>query len=165
MSVSLYGSGQTILQVVQVVNTSTFTYSGTNSTWFDVTGWSATITPNSTNSKILIIYNGCISGSTSGTYGSFTKIQKNGSDIGVGASRGSATNATVGTNTSGPTYSVLHQATYLDSPATTSATTYKIQAWAESGVGPTVVGGSVNSGNSYNTNTPYIITLLEVSGS
>jgi hypothetical protein len=164
MSVSLYGSGQTVLQVVQTVVTSAFTYSGANATWYDVTGWTATITPNSTNSKILVSYSGCFSVATSGNYGSLTKIQRNGSDIGVGASRGSTTQATCSILAQTPNYGFLHQASYLDSPSSTSALTYKIQGWTEAGAGNTIVGGSYNTANAYNASTPYIITLMEISG-
>ena len=53
MSVSLYGSGQTVIQAVSTSLTSTFTMSGQTQT--AITGLSATITPQSTTSSILVI--------------------------------------------------------------------------------------------------------------
>ena len=167
MSVSLYGNGQTVIQVVQTVVTTAYTYTGSSATWFSVTGWTATITPQSTTSKILIMYQGNLSNATAGNYASLTKLQKNGSDLttAMGATRGSATNCSTANYQITASYPAFHQFTFLDSPSTTSATTYSIQAYGESGGGNLTVGGSSTTSNAYNSSTPFVITLMEISGS
>ena len=60
---------------------------------------------------------------------------------------------------------IFHQFTFLDSPSTTSATTYSIQAYGESGGGNLTVGGSSTTSNAYNSSTPFVITLMEISES
>jgi hypothetical protein len=154
MSVSLYGSGQTVIQVVQ----GTLTGSGsgpittTTSTSFVSTGLTATITPQSTTSKILVIYNlGNIYNPTNGYEGGST-IYRNGSNISpVGSAVNSGFTSSFG---NGAGVEAPHSATYLDSPASTSAQTYTIY-WA------------VNTGTGYlGRNAPICtITLIEISGS
>jgi hypothetical protein len=104
-----------VLQVIQSVsNTATYP---TNS-WTDVTGSSISITPSSSSSKILFIFNtgGLCGGDTRGLLmqllrGS-TKIRR--------LDRYGYSTVTLG--------AVPIFLTYLDSPNTTSAVTYKIQA-------------------------------------
>ena len=51
MSVSLYGSGQTVVQLQTTTKTNSFTTSA-GTTWTDITGLSVTITPNNSSNKI-----------------------------------------------------------------------------------------------------------------
>ena len=163
MSVSLYGSGQTIVQVVQTVNNAVFTTSSAGS-YASITGWSATITPLSTSNKILVSFNGNVDCSTAGNWAVVGKIQRNGSDISgaLGNARGSATSGTFSCFSTSQNYTFPMVGQYLDSPATTSATTYSMQLYAESGSGTLYVGGSSNTANAYNSSTPFVITLMEV---
>ena len=107
-----------VIQVVQ--STSTTQYNIAAADTFEDTGYSVTITPNSSSNKILI------------TFSAFG-ILLNPSHIGVQLLRGStvvALNEGYATNSSHwttPNYGF----SYLDSPSTTSATTYKIQARAD----------------------------------
>ena len=55
MAVTLYGSKQNIIQVIQTVKTDTF--STTSTSYVDVTGLSVSITPSSSSNKILVIAN------------------------------------------------------------------------------------------------------------
>ena len=104
-----------VLQVVQGTLSTTPT---TNSATFVTTGLAATITPKSSASKILIIANGSYySTSTSFTY--YT-IYKNSTNLEINSTRGFA-EANFAANTGG-----IMTVSYLDSPATTSATTYTI---------------------------------------
>lgn len=111
-----------VLQVVQAVSTTQTLVS--SNTYTDLTGFTATITPKFSTSKILIMFSlGCYAaGSSNGT--------------GVQVLRGSTIIYTPGGgNATGPfmTYAgstdmnVSQSNQYLDSPATTSATTYKLQ--------------------------------------
>ena len=144
MSVSLYGSGQT---VIQVVTGTTATATSTTSTSFVATNLTASITPQSTNSKILVIVSSNGITNNAGYGGYFTIYRNNVTNLGGGTFSA--------LNTIQNYYYVPVVISYLDSPSTTSATTYTMYISAES--------GTTNYGNTArNTNT---ITLLEISGS
>ena len=106
--------------VLQVVNA---TYSTevqiTTSTWTDI-GLTATITPKFATSKILVFVEQC------------GCAKSNATGLGLRLLRGSTTLITLDTaagytNSSSPNYIGSICTSYLDSPATTSATTYKTQ--------------------------------------
>ena len=125
-------SGGGIIQIVQTVKTNDA--STTSNSYTDITGLSVTITPRSTSNKILIMMNVNIGHSTNATTG-FRIIRGASTDIASGTYAGSGYSAaTVGGRISvsddGNLFAFSMQ--YLDSPATTSATTYKIQ-WKTSG--------------------------------
>lgn len=53
----------------------------------------------------------------------------------------------------------------IDSPATTSTITYKVQAWNQSSVYPLIINGTSSNGDSYqfyNARTKCIITAMEI---
>ena len=123
-----------ILQVVQGVKTDQFTTTSTSYT--DITGLSVSITPSSASSKILLLADVKASVGEE-TNGVIAFIQFSGGNSGnyVGdtdSSRTRAAASTARTDTSTGTVprrnSAPLTANYLDSPATTSAITYKIQA-------------------------------------
>ena len=142
-----------VLQVVSTNKTDTFT-SATEQIWTDITGMSVSITPSSTSSKIIIIvsmfgvfwqtgYNGCI-----------LSLLRNSTAIGGGTSAGSRSSV-IGTQ--GMTQQsvgvkldagVQYHVTYIDSPSTTSATTYKMQFWQDTPAHPIYVNRTNNDGNS-----------------
>ena len=146
------GVGGKLLQVVST--TKTDTTSTTSSTFSDITGLSVSITPSSTSSKIIIIvsmfgvfwqtgYNGCI-----------LSLLRNSTAIGGGTSAGSRSSV-IGTQ--GMTQQsvgvkldagVQYHVTYIDSPSTTSATTYKMQFWQDTPAHPIYVNRTNNDGNS-----------------
>lgn len=111
-------------QVLSVTKTSTFTT--TSTTYTDLTDLTLTITPTATSSKILVMYAVQALG-ISGTNMGSIQIVRGSTAIGNADAAGSRsvsstivvelTAAQVGTQTN----------SYLDSPATTSATTYKLQ--------------------------------------
>ena len=126
-----FAEGGKILQVKSTVKTNAF--SSNSSSFVDITGLSVSITPSSTSSKILVFSNFSVSGDTwdSGRGIAFNLVRDSTNICqGTGAS---STNATTGFNswannqgnTVGNHSSVSIQ--FLDSPSTTSATTYKIQ--------------------------------------
>ena len=112
--------GGKVLQVVQNTSTTSSTIVG-GAGWTDVSGSTLTITPSSTSSKILITFN-------TGAYTNDASVQECGLRI----------NSSEDGNVSQMTRyfydkTTLHSAapvfyTYLDSPASTSAITYKLQA-------------------------------------
>ena len=119
-----------VLQVVSVTKVDTWTYTGSTN-FQDVTGLSIAITPSSTSSKILVELN--ININSSERY-SAVKLFRDSTQIGGGTASGSRQSVTISANGSNQneTYSEYvmrnSSASYLDSPNTTSATTYKVQA-------------------------------------
>lgn len=111
--------------VLQVVSTSYTTYtSGTNGSYVDVNGFSVSITPASATSKILIIYgiNGITNAGGSTSYAAFFQL--------ADASNAQLVQLYNGFIVGGSqTYGQQSIAgTFLHSPSTTSALTYKIRA-------------------------------------
>lgn len=157
-----------ILQVLQATKTDTFS---TNSTTFvDITDLEVTITPLSTSSKILLLYNvSC--GVTSGhsVIKAVRTIGGTTTDVLVGDADGSnrvrANNKIYNTstyNTTYTTYSMVGQ--ILDSPNTTSAVTYKIQGASPYSASYTlVVNRTGTTGDlSWDARTSSQITVMEV---
>lgn len=127
-TVDTTGRAGNILQVVSTTKTDTFSSSTTGS-FVDVTGLTVTITPTSSSSKILVTAMCSVGNSGTGTR-SGMKLVRGSTDIAIADAAGSRSRASFGTfnahgnaaNTQVPTY-----VQFLDSPSTTSATTYKIQ--------------------------------------
>jgi hypothetical protein len=111
-----------ILQVVQGTP-KTDTFSTTSTTPVDITGLSVTITPSSTNSKILV-YAGVNCGSTANFVGLY--LVRGSTYIFQGDTSGSKDRVSINfmTDNNRPSAQTLM---FLDEPATTSATTYKMQ--------------------------------------
>ena len=127
---SLVVGGGKIGQVVQTVKTDIFT--STTASFTDVTGFSVSITPTATSSKVLVMaqYN---MGVSSG-YKSYSTLLRGSTEIYRGDQVGSnrkRSSYSGKANANDDTNTVSH--IFLDSPNTTSATTYKIQAFPESG--------------------------------
>jgi hypothetical protein len=138
------------LQTVSTTKTTAFTTTSTS--FVDVTGLSATITPRSTASKVLVIAQLPVScSSTSG-------------EIEVQLLRG----ATIINGAGALYYTFMNQSfftfqvpiTFLDSPASAAATTYKIQVRSTSGANTANVSRNAGSG----IVMPSSITLIEVAG-
>jgi len=133
-------------KVLQVVSTQNITdFSTTSTSFVDVTGATLTITPSSTSSKILLL---CNTNTYQNTIQAYFALRWE-RDIG-----GSST--AFGNGTYGQTYARSAVAndfwggvgmTYLDSPNTTSAITYTVQA---STTGSGTMGFGINSANASN---------------
>jgi hypothetical protein len=155
-----------VIQIIQTVKTDVF--STTSASYVDVTGLSVTITPISTTSKILVSYSLQFSGITD-SYGAATVV-RNGSIISAGTSAtGNQTNITTGlaTGSSGNWNYKLQTAHYefLDSPASTSALTYKIQVKATYSSRDVWINGPYSQDNSaYNDFGVSSITVREIKG-
>jgi len=162
MAVTISGSGQVPVQIVQTVKSDRFT---TNSgSYVDITGYSATITPTSASNRILVISSFHVSNGIASAYVR-AQLLRNSTPIGLGDASGSATQIT---STSSVTNSgdpdILNAAyTILDSPATTSPVTYKWQmATFSSRTG--TFNGSTGTGASNYYNASSTIILMEISG-
>jgi hypothetical protein len=138
--------------VLQVVNAIYATQTSTSTSTYVDTGLTATITPKFATSKILVM----VSQNGVGKSGSDTsvnlKLQKNGSDLVIFARYAGATNTTTANFVGSASIE------YLDSPATTSATTYKTQFASDSN---TATAYTQFSGSASCVST---ITLLEIAG-
>ena len=140
-----------ILQVVQALksDSQTFTSSSSGGDRYDITGLSVAITPSSSSNKILIVYNVNVGGPNGG-YRAFLHLMRGSTDIYRGddaSSRTRCSNFIYTRNDSvGSVPSYQNTGTFLDSPSTTSATTYKIQITTHNG------GGNVYGVNTANSN-------------
>jgi hypothetical protein len=142
IATSKLGAGA-VLQVVQATySTATTTSSGT----FSDTGMSASITPSSSSNKILILANHTSCYKTGGDTNLKLQLVRGSTSIAIFENAGGYTGSSVEINFG--TCSVY----YLDSPSTTSSTTYKTQMRADNGA---TVGIQRNSAFSS-------ITLIEI---
>ena len=154
-----------VLQVVQTVKSDTF--STTSTTYVDVTGLSATITPSSTSNKIVASVT-IIPTNSSTAF--FFKLFRDAVEIGSGdAASGKEpcfTSGVSGGSSNGGGYYGLQQRSieYLDSPSTTSATTYKIQCRSHVNTGTTYLNRTVYDSPEYNGRGISTVTLWEIKG-
>lgn len=109
-----------VLQIVSTTKTDSF--STTSSSFVDVTGLSVTITPSATSSKILVFASGHGATDASGHAG--MRLLRGATDILLGDAAGTRTRVSTDLVNCNDGPWALH---YLDSPNTTSATTYKLQ--------------------------------------
>lgn len=133
-------------KVLQVVTSSTTTNSSSNSSTAYDTGLTATITPSSTSSKILILTDQSAfwNQGTTNNYADYGYLVRGSTTIGTIAGQHN--------NNTGQGFFAINFVV-LDSPNTTSATTYKTQA------------RSTNSDTLYiNWDSESRITLIEVAG-
>jgi hypothetical protein len=149
-----------VLQVISTAKTDTFTAS-LSGTYADITGMSVNITPTSASNKILVTVN---LGTVAASNNSAIQILRDSTPIAIGDAATSRTRATMADgNSSGANGGPMSFA-FLDSPATTSATTYKVQIWA--GVSATNVYvnlGSQDGAFAYRFRTASTITVMEIS--
>ena len=151
------GTGS-VLQVVSTTKTDTFSTSTTGS-FVDVTGLSVSITPSSASSKILVLYDTMIGPADTG----FFRIVRDSTAIKQGDAAGGRIRTTVGSISPGGNAdkSAPGAGNYLDSPATTSAITYKIQVQNYSGT--LVVNRSYNDSDAtYSGRGASTITVMEI---
>ena len=133
MAVTLYGSGNA---VVQIVNASYSTSTSTTSTSFVTTGLSASITPKSASNKILAIVSMPTDNAGSGTYSMFLTLYRG---TVSGTNLGNATTGFGAARSGGSETETLASITCLDSPATTSATIYTVGFRSQNGSNTAIV--------------------------
>lgn len=125
MPVTISGGSAVVLQAVQTTMTNTFTTTATSFT--DLTGMSVSITPSSTNSRILLLVY-CWAGNT-GLNSAQVNLVRGGTTIFQPGTSGATSFGTVQASNDSTNCSFM----YIDSPATTSSTTYKLQCRTNSG--------------------------------
>ena len=154
-------SGGKILQVVQTVKNDVF--SSASASFVDVTGMSVAITPSSSSNKVLIITNFSTSHSAANSLG--VKLVRDTTDIFIaddsdGGLRKYVTSWRYG---GGAARAVTQSFQYVDSPSTTSATTYKLQIWATGGTAYLNRMGVDSNNTTYGRSASSIIAM-EVAG-
>jgi hypothetical protein len=151
-----------VLQVVSTLKQNTFSGTADLGSFEDITGLNASITPTSTSSKILVMVTAYLAPSSSNyTVGTRLKRFISGDAFTyLGDTRGGSTRMS-GFGNSGSGSAEFMGFVFLDSPATTSTTTYTVQGGSESGSNY-VVGGSSDNGAAYHGSVPSTITLMEI---
>jgi hypothetical protein len=135
--------------VLQVVSSSTSTEVSTTSTSFVTTGLSATITPKSTSSKILVIANLGVENLTSANGSAFTLFRGTVAGTNLGGSAGFCYVFCAG----GRLLTSVNM-TDLDSPSTISAQTYTAGMYASTGT----------TAYAQRFSTESTMTLMEIAG-
>jgi hypothetical protein len=154
-------SGGKVLQVVQATLTTTAT---TTSTSYVDTGLTASITPSLATSKVLIMVSAPM-GKNDGGHGFFATIANGaGTNLIVPTSPGSRTvGFTRQEGFTGAQYTVLpFNFTYLDSPASTSSQTYKLQYKVTSGGTAAINRMATDSNSADYLAAISTITLMEI---
>ena len=153
------GVGGKVLQVVSTSKQDVWTAT-TGTTPTDVTGFNATITPATTSSKILVLVN--FTHSTNGTNSTGSaRLLRGSTPISIGTVAGSRSQAFAWSGQYSGNWNGINVAVfYLDSPSTTSSTTYKIQIVSEQ---VSVVGAtSRDTNDAYHGRYASNITLMEI---
>lgn len=148
------GQSGSVLQVVSTTKTDTF--SSSSATFTDITGLSVSITPSSTSSKIFVFVTSNYSTNTTGNPVKFN-INRDSTAICQPATSPTFAGTIVPYQTGTSDMQIPWSASFLDSPATTSATTYKIQG----------AGGNtwyVNRRSTADFNVTSTITVMEIAG-
>lgn len=149
----------TILQVKSTTKTDTFTTTSTSFT--DITGLSVSITPSATSSKVLVFTN--FQASVSADIAVMFQFVRGTTAINIGDAASNRTRASAALLQSNTTEQLgTFSFHFLDSPATTSATTYKVQTFVNTG---TMYLGRTGSDADAATRprTASTITVMEVS--
>lgn len=148
------GNSIKVLQTIQVVKTDSYTT--TSNTFVDVTGLTATITPKFATSKILVSVTG-VAGNGSAAEIVKLNLVRNGTNIAQSTGSGVA-NQTMAIWTNNTSANDGFNIEFLDSPATTAATTYKLQIASTASAGA-VIGRFAANDNFRSIST---ITLTEI---
>jgi len=154
--------GGKIGQVISTTKTDTFSVTG-DSSFADVTDLSAAITPSASDSKILVLWNIEIGHSATGN-SMLTRLLRDSTAISIGDAAGNRQRALTGqtsaySNAANTTRSKA--GSFLDSPSSTSATTYKLQIFSDGGTIYCNRDGSYDDATYCATGTS-TITVIEV---
>jgi hypothetical protein len=132
--------------VLQVLNGTQGAYATATSSTYVNTGISQTITPSSTSSKIFVLISACI-GNANSAKNNNVRIMRDSTEL-VSFSR---------VMFNGAGHSSAQQIfSYLDSPNTTSAVSYKLQMMTDS--------GTLRLNDSSGDSSTSVITLMEIAG-
>ena len=150
-----------VLQVVSTNKTDTFTTTSTS--FVDITGLSVSITPSSATNKVLVIVTLSVGDDPSVT-NTASRLMRDATAINVGDASGSRLQASQQTKSVAANVQTAHAYVFLDSPATTSATTYKVQLATAGATQTSCVNRSLTDTNGATfARTVSNITVMEIS--
>ena len=149
-----------VIQVVQGVLATPVVYSA--QAWGDI-GLSATITPSNTSNKVLVIVHIQVGGDGS-AYDAAIALVRNSTQIALPTSYGSRNGSFLPFNSRSQS---IYECTsisnsFLDSPSSTSALTYKLQGYANNGTGQYINRTSSDADNFGDSRHISTITLMEI---
>ena len=158
------------LQVVSTTKTDTATFSSTTTnTFVDLAGLSVTITPTSASSKILVFFTVNVTRSSSATQ--HVRLMRDTTAIAIGDQAGSNRLRDTVITRDSPDGDTPYEywignlnGSYLDSPSTTSATTYKLQGTLGASYSGTFYINQCNADgdNDYSGRPVSTITVMEI---
>ena len=157
------GGGGKINQVQSTTLTTTTTASPYN-TWTDIAGMTVAITPAATSSKVNVDFRACLS-VNGGNENMSIRLMRDSTAICIGTgSMGSRDPVTTAAFNDAQVTRTSHMAnqTFLDSPNTTSATTYKLQWRATSNQALYLNRSRSDANDISNQRTASTITVMEV---
>ena len=157
------GSSGGIIQVKSVVKTDLFNTA--SSSFTDITGLSVSITPTRADSKILFQFHLGSFQNQNNSSRAFVRMVRDSTAICVGdAATGHECTAAVCSRASDDNHTQFPVSMqFLDSPSTTSAVTYKLQASCGND-GGTIYLNSPGTVDAQSGNTASTITVMEISG-
>jgi hypothetical protein len=154
------GVGGKVLQVVSTFKADVF--STTSTSYIDVTGLSVSITPSSASNKILVMFS-ITAHNTSASAGTHIRLMRASTEIAPARSVANYESSWLvffgDTN-----ISQQKSFEFLDSPSTTSATTYKVQIKPQTGTSTVNRSGSDTGSQAYSHKSSSSITVMEVKG-
>lgn len=156
-------AGGKVLQVVSTTKTDTFSTS--SGSFVDVTGLTVSITPAATSSKVLVIASIMWTNAGGTSHFLMGRLMRDSTALHVGTSVGSRVAASFGSNSVNTGSVDVAGINYLDSPSSTSALAYHIEARVQTGG----AGVYINRGVDDTDSEPYMrgastITAMEISG-
>jgi len=154
----LSGAGK-VLQVVSTHKNDDFT--SASGSFVDVTGLSVSITPSSASSKIYVTFSITL-GTITGSVGCHSRLMRGSTEIAPARTDANYESSwhTFSFNDNNITTQKSFQ--FLDSPSTTSATTYKLQVKPQSGTVTVNRSGSDNASQTYSHKSSSSITVMEI---
>ena len=160
------GSSGGIIQVRSTTLTTTATYAISGMTWTEVSGLTTTITPTRSDSKILCMVSIGAIASNGNNQRYAMALRRGSTNIGVNSDGSSHTRANwcyTGRDLgNAPDAHISY--TYLDSPASTSAQTYKVMITTEGSYPLYINRSSGDSDSSSVFRAASSLTLMEISG-
>ena len=155
-------AGGKVLQVVSVQKLDTFSSTAASPT--AITGLSATITPSAASSNVYVILTMGRVDSSAANNVAF-RLKRGATVVGGGTAVSNRLSSWISFGPGGANQGSALAASYLDSPATTSATTYSIEGWNDTAARTFYVNRSNNdpdNAEAGGSRTSSTITLLEI---
>jgi hypothetical protein len=153
--------GSALLQLKSTTKTDTFTTSST--VFSDVTGLSVSITPSSSSIKILVTGSVNIGGLGFTTNATYLRLRRDSTDIALADTASSRIRTYTGSGLDA-NLMVSSSVNFLDSPSTTSATTYKFQLASNGATLVAVNRNGADADNIFTARGVSTITVMEVAG-